>query len=312
LISLADTDVIVWEGDSFDPTRKPPEMYTLIENFCLGTRRLEIFGKFPSSLRNGWITVLADGEAVGESHTDEERIMRLQGGASRWRKETWESGIKELANGGKFVVPMTSDIDALRPKSPFRPGVVGAGASGSGGTPMAVGSRGGHFGDGSQGVFRNSGSHHQGSLAQSQNQMMVQPMVGMGMNMLGGMGNVALGVDGMLPGLTDWSGMMGLGSVGGMGTAAGGIVGMGQMEQLGMGGFSGAHMQGLGLGWPSLGAEVQLQHQFMERQGVWDGVDGMVGMGGMPINGGAMNGMAGINHMGVGMDQWSAGQYNRY
>ncbi|KIM41900.1 hypothetical protein M413DRAFT_71486, partial [Hebeloma cylindrosporum] len=53
-----DTDVIIWEGDPEDPTRKPPEMYTLIENFCLGTRRLEVFGKL-SSLRRGWVTVLA-------------------------------------------------------------------------------------------------------------------------------------------------------------------------------------------------------------------------------------------------------------
>ncbi|EIW76676.1 MT-A70-domain-containing protein, partial [Coniophora puteana RWD-64-598 SS2] len=57
-----DTDVIIWEGDSADPTRKPPEMYTLIENFCLGTRRLEIFGRARSSLRRGWVSALLDGE----------------------------------------------------------------------------------------------------------------------------------------------------------------------------------------------------------------------------------------------------------
>ncbi|KAF8875719.1 MT-A70-domain-containing protein, partial [Gymnopilus junonius] len=56
-----DTDVIIWEGDPSDPTRKPPEMYTLIENFCLGLRRLEIFGRL-SSLRRGWVTVLAPGQ----------------------------------------------------------------------------------------------------------------------------------------------------------------------------------------------------------------------------------------------------------
>ncbi|KAF9554800.1 MT-A70-domain-containing protein, partial [Agrocybe pediades] len=56
-----DTDVIIWEGDPSDPARKPPEMYTLIENFCLGMRRLEIFGRL-SSLRRGWVTVLAPGQ----------------------------------------------------------------------------------------------------------------------------------------------------------------------------------------------------------------------------------------------------------
>ena len=40
-----DTDVLIWEGDASDPTLKPPEMYTLLENFCLGLRRLEIFGR---------------------------------------------------------------------------------------------------------------------------------------------------------------------------------------------------------------------------------------------------------------------------
>ncbi|KAL8279215.1 hypothetical protein RQP46_008471 [Phenoliferia psychrophenolica] len=51
-----DTDVLVWEGDSSDPELKPPELQSLIENFCLGTRRLHLFGS-PHSLRRGWLTV---------------------------------------------------------------------------------------------------------------------------------------------------------------------------------------------------------------------------------------------------------------
>lgn len=45
-----------------DPTRKPPEMYALIESFCLGARRLEIFGRRRPAhpLRHGWVTVLLD------------------------------------------------------------------------------------------------------------------------------------------------------------------------------------------------------------------------------------------------------------
>ena len=34
--------------------QKPDELYTIIENFCLGQRRLEIFGNQP---RRGWVTV---------------------------------------------------------------------------------------------------------------------------------------------------------------------------------------------------------------------------------------------------------------
>ncbi|KIP10153.1 hypothetical protein PHLGIDRAFT_39604, partial [Phlebiopsis gigantea 11061_1 CR5-6] len=56
-----DTDVIIWEGDSSDPTLKPPEMYTLIENFCLGLRRLELFSR-ARTLRRGWVSALQDGE----------------------------------------------------------------------------------------------------------------------------------------------------------------------------------------------------------------------------------------------------------
>ena len=58
-----DTDVLVWEGDEqgpsplfpsvphpadsnysvpTDPALKPPELQSLIENFCLGTRRLHL------------------------------------------------------------------------------------------------------------------------------------------------------------------------------------------------------------------------------------------------------------------------------
>jgi mRNA m6A methyltransferase non-catalytic subunit len=85
-------------------------MYTLVENFCLGLRRLEIFGR-ARTLRKGWVTALAEGEESrvegadgGDSHmTDEDEPVR-------WDRESWEASMKELATkaGGKFVVPMTS------------------------------------------------------------------------------------------------------------------------------------------------------------------------------------------------------------
>ncbi|KAJ7875398.1 MT-A70-domain-containing protein [Mycena olivaceomarginata] len=156
-----DTDVIFWEGDPTDPTRKPPEMYTLIENFCLGTRRLEVFGRASSSLRRGWVTALAPGQ--------EDRLP--------------QDGLPTLANGGKTVVPMTPEIDALRPKSPFRPGAQnansnsgGAMGTGGGGARFGGGNRGGNFG----------GPQNQGQVqGVGQGQMMGQPMMGMGMNPMG-------------------------------------------------------------------------------------------------------------------------------
>lgn len=41
------------------PTPFPPQLYTLIENFCLGTRRLELFSP-KSTARRGWVTVGPD------------------------------------------------------------------------------------------------------------------------------------------------------------------------------------------------------------------------------------------------------------
>ncbi|KAI0789172.1 MT-A70-domain-containing protein [Abortiporus biennis] len=143
-----DTDVMIWEGDPSDPTLKPPEMFTLIENFCLGLRRLEIFGR-AKTLRRGWVTALLEGE---EDHIplDGDTIMKTEteqtsssdnnespsrssskgdgdsdrgGGLPvRWNREAWEAKIKELAKGGKLVVHMSTEIDALRPKSPVRGG----------------------------------------------------------------------------------------------------------------------------------------------------------------------------------------------
>ncbi|TKY86022.1 hypothetical protein EX895_004847 [Sporisorium graminicola] len=73
-----DTDVILWPGPEQrddlgssqergnveqsrshmlpDMVSKPPELYQTIENFCLGTRRLELFGR-NRNLRRGWLTI---------------------------------------------------------------------------------------------------------------------------------------------------------------------------------------------------------------------------------------------------------------
>ena len=98
-----DTDVIIWEGDPSDPTRKPPEMYQLIENFCLGTRRLELFGRY-HSLRRGWVTVTADELELSPEEA------REKDDAVPFDRENWENKIRELSQGakdGKFVVPNT-------------------------------------------------------------------------------------------------------------------------------------------------------------------------------------------------------------
>ena len=107
-LMVSDTDVVIWEGDSDDPTLKPPEMYTLVESFCLGLRRLELFAR-GKTLRRGWVSVLAEGEEervqdVIEDDSGETVNARV------WDKDVWDSELKELAkgSGGRMVVPMTS------------------------------------------------------------------------------------------------------------------------------------------------------------------------------------------------------------
>lgn len=302
--------MIFWEGDSSDPTRKPPEMYTLIENFCLGLRRLEIFGR-PSSLRRGWVTVMGQdqdehlptaGDTFGSIYVEGED----GGQATRWDRETWEEGVRERANGGKAVVPMTPEIDALRPKSPYRPNQTNSNPQGNNNPRFGTGMRGG---------FMNGGQPGQGQVM-GQNQMLMQPMMGMGMNHLGmGMGNnVGVGVDEMMGVWNPMMGGMGNMNVAGMGNMN--VANMGRMNaaamrQMGMpmighmgmapgfgtGGpvFNGA-MNSSGMGWGD-------QSQFGV-EGGWEG-DGMmnVGVNGM---GNGMNMNMNMGGGGMGMGQWGA------
>ncbi|KAI8972581.1 MT-A70-domain-containing protein [Trametes punicea] len=316
-----DTDVLIWEGEPSDPTLKPPEMYTLIENFCLGLRRLEIFGRARTA-RRGWVTVLAEGEEerIEEGMTlgeDDGAAGDTQDGAMRWNRERWEAKIKELAGGGKPVVPVTPEIDALRPKSPVRGGSANpntgmlpspAPAGGPMNTPMGIGMGGMGMG----GTPGSGGPRGGGGGFANQNRMMgppqMVPMNGMaagaadmgGMGMMGwpgadmgmaGLGiNVPVGAMGMNP--------MGMAMGGGMG------VGMGGPAQQGMGfgggrfggGFDGGMGMNAGMGWMGSG-----EGQFMDPSGagMWDGGmgEGMMGMNAM----GNMGAMGGMNAMGQGM-----------
>ncbi len=78
-------------------------MYQLIENFCLGMRRLELFGR-THSLRRGWVTVTADELSLSPAEA------REHDNARPFDKEEWqklEKGMNEASGFGKFVVPQT-------------------------------------------------------------------------------------------------------------------------------------------------------------------------------------------------------------
>ncbi|CAG8699295.1 16198_t:CDS:2 [Funneliformis mosseae] len=92
-----DTDVIISEEPHYGVgTAKPEELYHIIEHFCLGRRRLELFGE-DHNIRPGWLTV---GLGLSSSNFD---------------VTTYSSYFSE-PNG--HLLGSTNEIEALRPKSP--------------------------------------------------------------------------------------------------------------------------------------------------------------------------------------------------
>ena len=150
-----DTDVILWPGEQAHASRlpasestlagqgvdiksKPPEMYQLIENFCLGTRRIELFGR-NRNLRRGWLTV---GLELGPEHPgwpaegrvglpkpglslvqlDAERLESLQQ-PREYIKTVYDSHFGVDRPGCELkdrinLIPFSEETELLRPKSP--------------------------------------------------------------------------------------------------------------------------------------------------------------------------------------------------
>lgn len=98
-----DTDVIV--SEEFEPgsTKKPEEIYDIIERFCLGRRRIELFAN-NQSIRPGWISI---GKHINSSNFD----LNVY--------NSWLEGEINLDSyiGGSYI-GTTEDIESLRPKSP--------------------------------------------------------------------------------------------------------------------------------------------------------------------------------------------------
>jgi N6-adenosine-specific RNA methylase IME4 len=94
-----DSDVIIAPQEhGFGCTKKPEEIYGLIERFCNSQRRLELFGH-SHNLRPGWVTV---GSSLSEhSNYDPEEYRRITDGPRRF-------------------IPQIPEIERLRPKSPRR------------------------------------------------------------------------------------------------------------------------------------------------------------------------------------------------
>lgn len=105
-----DVDLIMEEEKSFGSTHKPIELYETIEHFCLGRRRLELFGR-DRNLRDGWLTL---GTGLTNDNWDKETYFKWFEGESQWPEAKDYKGGKLLGS--------VAEIETLRPKSPVRPG----------------------------------------------------------------------------------------------------------------------------------------------------------------------------------------------
>ncbi|XP_059502057.1 N6-adenosine-methyltransferase non-catalytic subunit isoform X1 [Stegostoma tigrinum] len=144
-----DIDLIITEEPEIGNLEKPVEIFHIIEHFCLGRRRLHIFGR-DSTIRPGWLT-------VGPSLTN-----------SNFNAEVYSS---YFTGTNVHLTGCTEEIERLRPKSPPPKSKSdrGGGASrggGRGGPSAARGDRGrernrGNF-RGERGGFRGRGGAHRG------------------------------------------------------------------------------------------------------------------------------------------------------
>lgn len=91
-----DIDLIITEEPAYGVPDKPQEIYHIIEHFCLGRRRLHLFGR-DSTLRDGWVTI---GPQLTTSHFDKDKY------------KAWYDLPTIPTN------PYLERIDMLRPKSP--------------------------------------------------------------------------------------------------------------------------------------------------------------------------------------------------
>lgn len=90
-----DIDLIISEENEYGSLEKPVEIFHIIEHFCLGRRRLHLFGR-DSTIRPGWLTI---GPELTNSNFNSDLYL------SFFTPTTLTTGC-------------TDRIEALRPKSP--------------------------------------------------------------------------------------------------------------------------------------------------------------------------------------------------
>ena len=91
-----DIDLIITEEPPIGEQDKPNEIFNIIEHFCLGRRRLHVFGR-DSTIRPGWLTI---GHQLSHSNFS---------AAAYWKQFDGVTG---------HLTGCTERIECLRPKSP--------------------------------------------------------------------------------------------------------------------------------------------------------------------------------------------------
>ncbi|KAL8587808.1 N6-adenosine-methyltransferase subunit mettl14 [Nucella lapillus] len=125
-----DIDLIIEEEPEFGSKDKPVEIFHIIEHFCLGRRRLHLFGR-DSTIRPGWLTL---GSGLTSSNFDPEVYTSF------------------FQNESALVTGCTEDIERLRPKSPTpKSGDRDGRGRGRGRGGLRGGPRGGHMQSGMAG-----------------------------------------------------------------------------------------------------------------------------------------------------------------
>lgn len=176
-----DADVIFWDGEASPVSRcaaesredvsnapidlrlKPPELYTIIENFCQGTRRVELFGT-NRNLRRGWLTIghpstlgpdalfwgeALRGENAGAVATQWSTLRHAAGSEAtlskpeEYSKRRYDSYFKVDPVGCSLgersnIVPYSEAIESLRPRTPSAQGGRAGGRSAEATTPTAA------------------------------------------------------------------------------------------------------------------------------------------------------------------------------
>ena len=97
-----DTDVIVSEEPPAGSTEKPDELYRIIERFCLGRKRIELFGE-DRNKRPGWLTL---GSSLSNSNFDLEKYNKFFNGDQCYPDV-------QGYEGGRYV-GCTQEIENLR------------------------------------------------------------------------------------------------------------------------------------------------------------------------------------------------------